>query len=244
MTNCRFYDAALASRSSLLATSDGRYIGDVSGKLTSLDIFIGFDETDSIVKGLAKRLAKPLKYKPHDAEAIVYGQVIPHDLEERPYYLQFHADKDDAEVHAPNRMITIHLDYRQRPAGPVPKDLLALRRRGCTVEWVEEVIGETSTNLITFVQARLALSRWKRRHAVPSVAPLQSPGGPSALNVCGVEYRSAKRTPDAVSMFRWSEQRPGNLDVQLAYSYFASRMRAGFWGAEEKRCRRHLLKLL
>lgn len=226
----------------LPGTGTMRYHRQVPATLRSLDVFIGLGETDDLVRQFGRRLSKPLKFKPHKPNALVYAQVVPEDLDSNPYYLSFHADADD-NVDAPkaDRLLTIHMDYELRPPGPVPRGLLGRRSRGQTVRWVEKNISELAGNALMFVEATLELKQWRRCLPLPGVPPLEAN---VSLKLSGLEYR-AKRELGKVSRFRWSERYDGpGLDVSISYSYATKKIAPDIWVGEEKRCRRHLRTLL
>jgi hypothetical protein len=137
-----------------------------------------------------------------------------------------------------------HLRYRERPAGPVPKELSKRKSAGFTVEWLEKVLRQLraqAKNNVVMVEAELVLPKKDRNKTAQPVPPIQLEK--STLRRRGEEYRSEDPAVGGVMRYRWLEKESGEIGVWIAYSHIDS-IQGPIFKAEETRCRAYLKTLL
>jgi hypothetical protein len=211
----------------------------VTATLRSLDLYPMYVQTDARLRQFKELLADPLGYSPksESPRCIAEAGVLPPDEKKHKYYLYFHADKDPGG-RGGEPLISVHLRYRQRPRGPVPKETKDLKVRGLTSVWAEHTM-RTLDPILVLVEAELTFPSKERQ---PSMKPAIRVGS-SALKSCGEEYRAERMKIDALSTYRWSEDSGGTITVWLSYSRRSVEQKNGCWVDEEKRCREYLQQL-
>jgi hypothetical protein len=215
-----------------------------------LDFHVLFPETKERLDFCRQNLALPLAFEspPDDKPCIVEGSVLPADTRRDKRYVWFHVDgarrgTGELKPKAASLMLA-HLRYRERPSGPVPKELSKHKSAGLTTEWLEKLLRELRSlakNNIVMVEAELALPGKDRSKTAEPVPPIQLEK--STLRRRGEEYRSADPAVGGVMRYRWLEKESGEVSVWIAYSHIEA-IEGSIFKAEETRCRAYLKKLL